>query len=142
MPQASLSLPSRQRLSPSQQPRKHVSWLHGPCVPPPPVPGISHMPELHVVPLAQVTQVTPFEPHEVADEVLQVVLSQQPLQFAGPQVTAETQALLKQLWPTGQTLHVAPALPQLTFEMPGEHPASPEHPVQAPASHWPAELQI
>lgn len=142
MPQASLSLPSRQRLSPSQQPRKHVSWLHGPCVPPPPVPGIPHMPELHVVPLAQVTQVTPFEPHEVADEFWQVVPSQQPLQFAGPQVTAETHALLKQLWPTGQTLHAAPPLPQLTFEMPGEHPASPKHPRQAPASHWPAELQI
>ena len=61
------------------------------------------MPALQLVPLAQVTQVTPLVPHEVADEVLQVVPSQQPLQFAGPQVTAETHALLKQFWPLVQT---------------------------------------
>lgn len=61
------------------------------------------MPALQLVPLAQVTQVTPLLPQALAEEVLHVVPSQQPLQFAGPQVTAETQALLKQFWPVGQS---------------------------------------
>jgi hypothetical protein len=56
------------------------------------------MPEVQVEPGLQATQVTPLLPQAaVVEGVTQLVPWQHPLQLAGPQVTEETQRLLKQV---------------------------------------------
>ncbi len=134
--------------SPSQQPPAQLSKLQPldepPPLPPPPAPPpvAEQLPALHEEPEPHATHVTPLVPHAAAVEGLtHVVPWQHPLQLAGPQVTDDTQVLLKHVWPAGQTWHTEPFLPQPTFVLPGSQPASPKQPVQVPLSHAPA-LQI
>lgn len=109
---------------------------------PPPVP-LTHEPDMQICEPLQVVHRLPAEPHFMADGVCtHIVPSQQPPQFAGPQVVAVTQAPLKQLWPAPHCWHTPASEPQARFELPGEQmPPSSKHPGQTNVMHWPIVLQ-
>jgi len=131
LPHALRSLPSRQTPSPSQQPSEQVLGPHGG--------GLVQVPAVQATPEPHVTQATPLVPQAaVVGGETQVVPWQQPLQFAGPQVTEATQALLKHDCGEGHTRQAIAFLPQAAVDVPGSQPASSMQPAQLPGWQVPA----
>lgn len=122
------------------------SGMPPPVPPPPAIPPLvapTQVPDWQVSVPLQAMQALPELPHLLElGTWMQVVPSQHPLQFAGPQVVAVTQLPLKQLWFEPHCWHTPPSPPQARFEFPGVHaPASERHPGQAKVTHWPEVLQ-
>jgi hypothetical protein len=98
--------------------------------------GIWHMPAEHVSDAGHVAQTPPPNPQALVWlPAMQVLPTQQPGQFEGPQAIADVQMPAEQDSPFGQGRHIAPPLPQAKVWFPPRQALPTQQPGQLPGPH-------